>query len=1456
MDYVELDRTFVDAPNDDAESEFDALFEAEGRAGSGKPWTDILKHRFVLVLGTAGVGKTTELAQQAKRLVAAGQDAFFLRLDDIAKDDVRTALNSRDRGRFDAWLVSGNEAVFFLDSVDEAKLEAYRDFNRALNEFVTAVEIAGARVNVVLSCRHSDWKYVTDLDFVKGALLPLAQAKRATGAVPFAPVGDDSADKATQQEDIEGDSDVDLTLVQLKPLNRAQIVKLAEAYQLADAAAFVSDLAESDVLFTAATPRDIDWLVAYWTKHKKIGTLWEIMSSSIEEKLREQNDAHLAKDTLPPDLSKIGAEQIAGANALCREANVLIADPALGSRPAQPGIDPAQLLTDFAATLLRNLLNRPIFSEVYGGRVRIEPKQNRTFLAALWLLRLLDDGAPRRRILSLLIGTVYGKEKALNSMVEIAGWVGSRDSGIRAHLIRVVPEAVLFMGDPALIPVQERIEAIRSFARIYSGGTRFDWIVNDIDYARAVDPTMDGPINDLLGDRTLSFDTFKLLLRFTAIGKLPKSAVTASRLALGAKVPANIRVWAIDAVAQAGTTAQRAKLRTAVLSGKISDSRLLERASRALFPGTLSLDDLFALIDLFEIEHSEATGGPPFTVAYYWTDACPPALLPEYLGRLVDKVKTPPLKTDRGFDPLLSERFFWLIDAVAQVARLTITRSAATAPDHKAILVKAIALVETAKNHAGFRVLGTDEIEKVLREHPAERRAYLIHKILTATERRFWLSSVSFARPAKGDVAWVLARANEATDQTARGKLTYGAVQLWAWLGRAPEERDALVAAVEAAALSDGLRGDAQNILNPWPIEPDREWENEMRQRRAAEVKVRAESKARIEANIEHLRDGTDFAALSYLVKEMRRGPTASSANWAQTNIGFIEEQYDKPLAKALRAGLNNSWRRFTPPLKSTLENKSAVENGVLTGLTALALAFREGEDFAALSPEDTAIATHYALRELNQFPRWLTVLAEAKPEVVAPILLAEIQAQLAVPEYQRADIINLREVYRNPALARIVGPGLLAKLSALASLPADALSDVLAILDAASLADTQRGKIAATKTKALWKDDLSAAVVWLQDWMRMAPGPATDFLEKKLTKEGTQAPVAMATFLLRIRDDVRNSESGAYLRDIDLLKRLIPLAYRYLPVATDPEHISGVVYDVTPDDDARETRDWLAALVETIDGMEAHNALRDLAEHPNLTEVKDGYTRALERHSARAVEMSAWTVEGVRQFAAGYSRDPETASELFELACDRLSDFKESIERDDFSDRGIFKPGADESELQRFYAGRFDRESRRRYDVVREVEVADDKKPDIRLYNPKAGVVSVEIKPLDGKRYSFNSLKNTISTQLIGQYMKAARSRHGVLLLCLLEPRTWRVGGRTLDFNALIAELNEEAKRVESSHARVERVTVFGIDMTPWKPVKPRKKAAKKIVPGKSKGLRKAATAKTKARGPARKEG
>jgi hypothetical protein len=55
-------------------------------------WEEVLNASCVVVLGEAGSGKTSELRGQAERLRTAGRAAFFLRIEDLAKDGFPTAV--------------------------------------------------------------------------------------------------------------------------------------------------------------------------------------------------------------------------------------------------------------------------------------------------------------------------------------------------------------------------------------------------------------------------------------------------------------------------------------------------------------------------------------------------------------------------------------------------------------------------------------------------------------------------------------------------------------------------------------------------------------------------------------------------------------------------------------------------------------------------------------------------------------------------------------------------------------------------------------------------------------------------------------------------------------------------------------------------------------------------------------------------------------------------------------------------------------------------------------------------------------------------------------------------------------------------------------------------------------------------------------------------------------------
>jgi hypothetical protein len=131
----------------------------------------------------------------------------------------------------------------------------------------------------------------------------------------------------------------------------------------------------------------------------------------------------------------------------------------------------------------------------------------------------------------------------------------------------------------------------------------------------------------------------------------------------------------------------------------------------------------------------------------------------------------------------------------------------------------------------------------------------------------------------------------------------------------------------------------------------------------------------------------------------------------------------------------------------------------------------------------------------------------------------------------------------------------------------------------------------------------------------------------------------------------------------------------------------------------------------------------------------------------------------------------------------------------------------SDEYELQRFVARELERESRGLYSLERESEVIDEKRTDIRIKSNALGPVTIEVKWAD--RWSFDDLVGKIQTQLVDQYLRARRSRHGVYLVAYrgVLPRNC-----SLDWPGLAAHLRHTAKAVFAGAPEVESLEVVTI--------------------------------------------
>jgi len=127
--FVELDRQFMPVgqkPWADSTAEESYSHLKWWMHGPSWRWNDLLSRPRVVVLGEAGSGKTSEFQQQVSNLTGKGVFAFFVRLDHMISESLDFQFDHQEWARFQQWSESIEEAYFFLDSVDEAKMCGFR----------------------------------------------------------------------------------------------------------------------------------------------------------------------------------------------------------------------------------------------------------------------------------------------------------------------------------------------------------------------------------------------------------------------------------------------------------------------------------------------------------------------------------------------------------------------------------------------------------------------------------------------------------------------------------------------------------------------------------------------------------------------------------------------------------------------------------------------------------------------------------------------------------------------------------------------------------------------------------------------------------------------------------------------------------------------------------------------------------------------------------------------------------------------------------------------------------------------------------------------------------------------------------------------------------------------------------------------------------------------------------
>ena len=159
--FIELHRRFAPYIREKS-TEHDDLGGFETGFWVTYDWSEVLKNRGAVILAEAGAGKSFEFRNQTHRLQEEGKFAFYCPLENLAGLPLQEALQIGTPDELASWIQGDEEAWFFLDAVDEAKLRNPRQFERAIAKYAAVVGECRFRTHTIISTRPNAWNTISD----------------------------------------------------------------------------------------------------------------------------------------------------------------------------------------------------------------------------------------------------------------------------------------------------------------------------------------------------------------------------------------------------------------------------------------------------------------------------------------------------------------------------------------------------------------------------------------------------------------------------------------------------------------------------------------------------------------------------------------------------------------------------------------------------------------------------------------------------------------------------------------------------------------------------------------------------------------------------------------------------------------------------------------------------------------------------------------------------------------------------------------------------------------------------------------------------------------------------------------------------------------------------------------------------------------------------------------------
>jgi hypothetical protein len=781
MPYTPLNRKFKIWRDEKGSAEDFGPFERSfiGEVG----WSELLKHQRVIVLAEAGSGKSRELEEQAAQLNTAGEFAFHATVRNVANEGLTSALGHAAAKRFKEWRSSDKIAWFFIDSVDEAKLDHIRLVD-ALRRLADGIGDGLPRARIVISGRYNNWEFKADLARLVDAL-PIAKVKAEAPEDQGDPLIEILRRDGRRNKKEAGSAEKPIVVL-MAPLDEQRVRMFAVGQGINDPDTFIAALDDANLWSLAKRPLDLGWLVDYWQKNGRFGRFAEMLETSLRERLSEPNVNRGGRDVIDVDRALQAMERIGATMVFGREARIELPDSEM-TLASMAALKLKSILPDWSGDHQERLLTRPVFDPASLGRVQLHNDNEgvvRGFLAARWLLHRREKNAPISQIFDLLFSDADGTSIVLPSVQETAAWLSIWDDDVAREVIARDPALLLTAGDPGSLSLAVRSEALKRVARqLASGDNRHDILDRDA-IKRFSTPDLVPVVRETWAQHKDNQEVRHLLLTVIELGRLGDCADIAKEAISGSYSDQSTVLAASRALALTCTDKDLqvyAKyFKTAASS---MEAAVVWEVIDLLFPKFITVAEVLLILDELEkrqgMDHGFSWRGQ--TIIQRLSS---PADLEALLKVLMNA--SDPLEADGGDDddePAGEKRSKPLIQAAAsRLLKLT--------PVDQANQLVIDASMRLAHGRHGPRRFDDEEFYPMLVASPERRRRGLwraVEKLQNHAWMKKWgLTSVAqldivgwSASLRQEDVSWLIEDARDATASLERRLAVDALMSLW-----------------------------------------------------------------------------------------------------------------------------------------------------------------------------------------------------------------------------------------------------------------------------------------------------------------------------------------------------------------------------------------------------------------------------------------------------------------------------------------------------------------------------------------------------------------------------------------------------------------------------------------------------------------------------------------------------